>query len=176
MSDVRIVEGKCPIFITKVDDHKLIKHDILKNISRMGKHSMVTELQSISNSDWFLPSHLERPYMPLVRPSIENHISKLSRVLKTERIEVSNIWFQQYEKGDYHSWHLHPRCVFSNVYYVDLDNQNPKTSFKILDHEMEVDVEEGMIITFPSFIKHCSKINESNNTKTVISFNSNYGD
>ena len=174
MSEVRIVEGKCPIFIIKVEDHHLIKNDILNSISMMGKYSVATELQSISNQDWFLPSDKERPYFPIVRPVIENHTKILGGILNTDNLKIGNFWFQQYQKGDFHSWHVHSNCMFSNVYYVDLDDQNPKTSFRMFGQEIEVDVEEGTIVTFPSFIQHCSKVNQSNNTKTVISYNSNY--
>jgi hypothetical protein len=174
MNNVTIVEGKCPIFIIKVKDHQLIKDDILNSISSMGKHSMVTKHQSISNSDWYIPRDRERPYLSIIHSVIENHSKILVDILKANNIQLLNVWFQQYEKGDFHTWHTHSSCIFSNVYYVDLDSQNPKTSFRVLGQEIEVDVEEGNIVTFPSFIEHCSKVNQSNNTKTVISFNSNY--
>jgi hypothetical protein len=174
MNEVKIVIEKCPIFITKVSNHNLIKKDILDNISRMDRFGLVTKGQSLTNTDWFTPTSVERPYIPIVVPVIEHHNKMLEQVIKG-KIDIDNIWFQQYDKGDYHSWHVHGKSVFSNVYYVDLNNQNPKTSFRILDQEVDVEVEEGSIVTFPSFIAHCSKINQSDNIKTVISFNSNYG-
>ena len=174
MSEVSIINTKCPIFITKVKDHELLKNNILNGISQTGKFGLVMNNQSVTNTDWFVPRNVPRPYLNTVFHTIEYHNHCLAKVLKTDRITTDNIWYQQYHLGDYHSWHIHPASVFSNVYYVDLDNLNPKTSFRILGEEIEVNVEEGMIITFPSFIEHCSKINESNKVKTVISFNSNF--
>jgi uncharacterized RmlC-like cupin family protein len=37
---------------------------------------------------------------------------------------------------------------------------------------IKVDVKEGDILTFPSFVIHRAPVNKSNKTKTIISFNS----
>jgi len=61
--------------------------------------------------------------------------------------------------------------LYSNIYYLDLPEGTSKTTFKFIDKEFEVDVEEGDILTFPGSMLHCSKPNTSEHTKTVIAFN-----
>jgi hypothetical protein len=43
--------------------------------------------------------------------------------------------------------------------------------FELFGEAFEIDVKEGVVLIFPSFLKHCSKPNESKHTKTIISFN-----
>ena len=40
--------------------------------------------------------------------------------------------------------------------------------------EVPIEVEEGTILTFPSWLIHSSPINTSDKTKTIISFNSSF--
>jgi ectoine hydroxylase-related dioxygenase (phytanoyl-CoA dioxygenase family) len=86
-------------------------------------------------------------------------------------LKVDNYWFQQYKRNDYHSWHIHENGLFSCVYYVDMPNEAPKTTFNILGNETEVSVSEGQVLVFPSYLLHCSKPNKNIKTKTIISFN-----
>ena len=83
----------------------------------------------------------------------------------------NQVWYQQYKKGDYHGWHRHPNNTFSNVYYVSLPKNSASTSFRYSGKEFEINVKEGQILTFPSYLEHCSKPNPSDQIKTVISFN-----
>ena len=55
--------------------------------------------------------------------------------------------------------------------YIELDSSSPQTSFSYMDNEYKVDVTEGDIITFPSFLSHGSRPN-TGPRKTVIGFNS----
>jgi hypothetical protein len=161
-------------FIGKVLNHTQIKDKILEEIENMGQYSFISEKNGIkiSNTDWYLPSNEYRPYYDIVSPSLNDYCQRLCSYLKYDNIGIDNYWYQQYKFGDYHNWHNHPKGMFSNVYYLDLGEGTPKTTFKFMDDEFELEVEEGQIITFPSFLVHCSKINNSKNTKTVIAFNS----
>ena len=40
-----------------------------------------------------------------------------------------------------------------------------------LDNDTEFDVEEGDIIFFPSWLKHQASVNESENVRTIVSWN-----
>lgn len=138
----------------------------------MGIHSFIEHDQHISNSDWYLPTNIERQYFSHIADVIfdlkENIIKKFNYSESTTTLQF---WFQQYEKGDHHGWHVHFGCMFSNIYYVDLPEGTSKTSFKVLDKEIEVDVKEGQILTFPSCFVHTSKPNKSDKVKTVIAVN-----
>ncbi len=169
-----VVDQAFPIMVSKVEDHLIIKPQILKKIIEMGKHGCFEKFQSISNTDWYLPKDIARPYGSLVMQAFENHNKLISNYFGSSPMIINSGWFQQYETGDYHDWHVHPECMFTNVYYVEMSEKNSKTCLNIMGKEVDIEIEEGSIITFPSFVQHCSKPNISTSTKTVIGFNTNY--
>lgn len=169
---MKFIEHSFPFIITDVKNHNKIKPLILQDIKNMGTHSLIEDDQKISNSDWYLPGNYQRTYFCHIKDTIfelrDNIVKKFNYTTSTTDFQF---WFQQYETGDHHGWHVHFGCMFSNIYYVDLPEFASKTSFKVLDKEIDVDIEEGQILTFPSCFLHTSKPNKSKKTKTVISFN-----
>lgn len=160
-------------FVTKVSNHASVKKEILEAIDSQGIYSFKNDGQEISNTDWHLSSEFNRPYIDIARPIISNHMNLLKEHFGYDVIILENYWFQQYKKGDFHGEHTHNGCTFSSVYYVSLDSKNPKTTFKYLGKDYSFDIEEGSIISFPSFLVHSSPPNETDHIKTVISFNLN---
>jgi hypothetical protein len=169
---MKFIEQSFPFILTDVKQHEEIKPLILSQIKSMGVHGFIEEGQQLSNSDWYLPNNRVRPYFIYVQDifaKLQNDI--IEKFNYSPKTDGMTYWFQQYKKGDYHDWHAHFGCMFSNVYYVDLPEKASKTTFKVLDREFEVDVEEGQILTFPSCFLHTSKPNKSTKIKTVISVN-----
>jgi hypothetical protein len=163
-----------PFLIFEVKDHLLIKDKILDGIQKMGKYSIVDQGQNIANSDWHLSANFNRHYYQYVVKVFDDTVNFLNKTFnynEQEKATVLNYWFQQYEDGGMHDWHRHVNCSFSCCYYVDLSYDNPKTSFKLFGEKFEIDVKEGVVLIFPSFLQHCSKLNESKHTKTIVSFN-----
>ena len=159
---------------TKVENHSEIKQSLLEQIESIGTHNIVENNQKISNTDWHLNSNYKRNYIEIIHPLLQNHLDIVKeKLMLIDNLKIINFWFQQYNFLDYHNWHTHNLCFFSSVYYVELPEKSSKTSFKFLNKEFESDVKEGDILTFPSIYLHCSKTNQSQKTKTVISFNSN---
>ena len=167
----------CSIYKTKVYNHLDIKDIILNEIREIGINSVNNDQEQIYNTDFFIKNNLQllprKNLNKVLLPVITNHNNTLSKKLNVKSIELDNYWYQQYKKNDFHKWHVHSFCVFSNIYYVNLDNQGSRTSFKHLDLEFNIDIEEGEILTFPSSFIHCSHPNQSDIMKTVISFNTN---
>jgi len=163
-----------PFLIFEVKDHLMIKDKILDGIKKMGKHSIVDQEQNIANSDWHLAKNFNRQYYEYILKvfnDVTEFVNKKFNYHEQDKVSVNNYWFQQYENGGMHKWHRHGGCSFSCCYYVDLSCDNPKTSFELFGEMFEVDVKEGVVLIFPSFLSHCSKPNESKHTKTVVSFN-----
>jgi hypothetical protein len=163
------------VFLNSVENHQTYKNQILESIKSMGSFSLnEPNISSIYNSDWHLNRQgFESHYYDLVKPVLLDHIETVRSFLNYKKLEITNYWFQQYKKDDFHIWHTHGGCLFSSVYYVELAEDNPITTFKMGELEFKVPVKEGDIITFPSFLAHCSPINQSETIKTVISFNLN---
>ena len=70
---------------------------------------------------------------------------------------------------------MHTDCQWTSVYYLDLPDLAPKTQLvSPWDNKtiIKLDIQEGDVITFPSFVIHQAPKNENNKTKTIVSFNS----
>ena len=127
--------------------------------------------QFISNLDWNESRDFTREWVKFLKPYLQKHFDECAIKLGYQKANITNIWFQQYSKGDYHGWHNHGECQFANVYFLDLPDTKMTTQFY---KEEPIEVEEGTILTFPSWLIHSSPINTSNKTKTVIAFNSSF--
>lgn len=158
------------IFADKFNGHKSIKKNILAAISGMGKNPLTRDGEKISNTDWYVPKDVKRKYWDLIEPEVKKFMLNIAKANGAKGAELVNYWFQQYEKGDYHEWHVHPVSMYSCVYYLDVP-PGTETMFKLNSQEIKFPVSEGEMIAFPSCFFHCSKPNLTDKTKTVIAFN-----
>ena len=159
---------KIPFIILKIDNHLELKDKILNAIDSMEKNKYT----EIYNTDWGQDKNYPRPYYEFVKDIFNNISGTINKIYQyPDKLKVKNYWFQQYINNDSHDWHLHKNSLFSCVYYIELCNETPKTSFKLFDEEFDISVNEGEVLIFPSFLLHCSKPNKSNKRKTVIAFN-----
>jgi len=158
------------IFKTEVLNYADKKEQILSSISSVGICSVKVKDYSLSHTDWHLSKKWERPYWFLIEDEIKKHVLEVSKMLNGGEAVIHSFWVQQYGHEDYHDWHFHPETMFSSIYYLELPAEN-QTTFRFLDKEFFVDCKEGDIITFPSYLNHCSKPNKSGSRKTVVAFN-----
>jgi hypothetical protein len=156
--------------LSKVFNHQEVKPKLL-NLIKQIKNLHKGKDQQITNTDYWLPKDVNKPYMKLFQETVTPTMVGLCKNWHCERWEIQNAWFQQYSKGDFHGWHNHGRCQFANVYFLDLPDNKMTTQFY---KEEPVEVEEGTILTFPSWLIHSSPINTSDKIKTVIAFNSSF--
>jgi hypothetical protein len=160
--------------ITKIKEHNQFKNTLLSLIDKMplSKHD------DISKTDWNLPSDFKREYLELFFKIINPYMTEMSIFLKEPKWYIYNGWYQQYTKNDFHKWHRHNRCNFTNVYYLEMPDKRMNTKLKVGKKEnkiISIDAREGDLVTFPANILHTSiKIN--NKRKTIISFNSDFGE
>jgi hypothetical protein len=85
--------------------------------------------------------------------------------------DKGSVWFQQYTKQDYHTWHRHPGTDWGFVYYVELPKDGPVTEFRNplnQDETFTPDIKEGQFLLFPGLLEHRSNENQSNHRKTVV--------
>ena len=177
MIEIKTGDIPCCIYTSYVEDHFNIKQLFLEQIKNLPIFSISDIDQKIFNTDYFIRSYFNKVDYKPIQKVVHAYNIALSKFLNYSADDVllvpnNYFWFQQYKTNDYHSWHRHEGS-FSNVYFIDLPYKASKTSFRYLGKEFQVEVEEGQILTFPSFLEHCSKPNLSDKIKTVISFNSN---
>lgn len=165
----------CSVFKAKVENHETLKKNLLKIFDNQTKFSIKNYGQEIYNTDYHIEHKFrELKYKELIFPVLSAYCENLKEKLRCSSFNIDGLWFHQYAKNGFHDWHTHGNCMFSNVYYVDLDTTNPQTTFRHLGQIFTIPVSEGEILTFPTFLQHCSQPNLSDNVKTVIAFNSNF--
>jgi|LakMenEpi03Aug12_release.lakeMendotaPanAssembly.Ray.scaffolds.fasta_scaffold186293_5 hypothetical protein len=164
-----------PIFINSVAKHPEIKLEIIDIIKSGMTFSFRDNGISIANTDYHLsPTFFNMvgpKYWAVLFPTIKEHMSGVAAALGLTEWEISKYWYQEYCRGDYQPWHTHPKTMLTNVYYLSLPKGSVKTTLSIAGVESEFEVNEGDIITMPSYIKHCSNVHQGDESKIVVAFN-----
>jgi hypothetical protein len=160
--------------IVEVQDYPAMKKPLLKLISKIN-NPVKQGTQTLTNQDYFNPTDLSKQYIDYFIDSIRPEMISLFGIFSAKDILIKNIWFQQYKKGDSHSWHTHTDCMLSNIFYLE---KPTGTDTEFFNYETQqpyapIKVDEGSLLVFPSYISHRSKPNPSNKRKTIISFNAN---
>lgn len=162
-----------PIITSRFHAHDNLKQPLLEALDRAVGEHLQGYTDDISKCDWETGRFdYEREWVKLFQPDLFEHLHKWLAEIKYDTFNIGEIWFQQYANGGRHAWHTHS-ANFTNVYYLDLPEDSPKTEWidPVTQEHNEFNVQEGDIITFPSWIKHRSTTNLSKGTKTIISWN-----
>jgi hypothetical protein len=163
-----------PVAIAPFSKHSELKKQVLDDINVSLAENVKTKQGSdITRCDWAMVN-LRRDWVHDFLPILEPEVLEIYKKLGYNSIKIYNIWFQQYEENSFHNWHVHTECQWTNVYYLDLPKDCPQT--EILDPIsktiLKLDVREGDICCFTSFLIHRAPKNLANQRKTIISFNS----
>ena len=161
--------------IYKVNNFKEHKNKLINLINKIPKTYLKDQKQKISHTDWQIPKTMKREYFEYFLKNIfEDFVKNLCYKFDVQSIELINLWFQIYKKGDFHNLHRHANSHFTNVFFINLPNKNLKTKIYSLEKNIiDVSIEEGDILSFPGFLKHESLINPYEEEKIIISFNIN---
>ena len=163
--------------VTDIKEHKKLKDTLLKYIEKMPQSNINEDDVVVSKTDWNLPSDYKRDYMDLFFNIITPYMHEMSSKLKFTGWEIVNGWYQVYDKGGKHDWHVHLKTSYTNVYYLSLPNKSISTQLydPMNDRVIKnIKVKEGQVLTFPANIIHRSPVNNHDNQKVIISFNSNF--
>jgi hypothetical protein len=160
----------CEFIISDVPDHNIHKDILLKLIDKIPNNPYY----QVSKTDYNLPDDFEREYATYFYSKIVPHYStEIRKYYRSAQCQIVKTWFQQYEEKSSHPYHMHPGANFTSVYFLELPDEQFKTSIKIREKEYDYEAKEGQIITFPAHVLHTSKEN-GKLRKTVLSFNSNF--
>lgn len=164
-------------FVTRVEDHHIVKGDILAALSDeresvRGRHIL----------DYVMSEHMDR-VMRLIYP--DEYILDHPNILYSK----PEPWLRHLERGDFEDWHVHGECNLASIYFVDLgedtmntintikgkkgkDMRPPTTLFSMFGRIFGLGAKEkeGYIVSFPSFYSHCFLPNKSSARKSIIGF------
>ena len=109
--------------------------------------------------------------------------------IKNKNIKIKEMWAIINKKDDFNVVHTHPNCFLSAAYYVKAPKNcgkflidNPNLAKRHYYPEMvgpnelncevtSIDINEGDLLLFPSYLPHKVAPNKSNEDRIVISFN-----
>ena len=165
----------CAYIISKFELHNKIKSnllDLIENSNFESPQNIPAEV-NITKTDWLWSADMSRDWVQYLASPLMDQLLPMYKELGYDGFKINEIWYQQYLKNYQHGWHTHS-SNFTNVYYLELPADSPKTKLVNGYNQSEVielDVEEGDMVIFPSFIVHSAPINLSDKRKTIISYN-----
>jgi len=159
-----------------LEKHNDIKNKLMTFIAfdRNGR-KFIDSGDHLNKTDFFSPREdIPFYYSVFYENAQEYYWEVLDRYCQMN-IDLESVWYQQYIKKDTHGWHVHPASSISFVYNLELENSQSSTEF--YDREtkqiVQLDVNEGDILTFPSYLIHRSAP-LIGKRKTIISGNYNF--
>jgi uncharacterized RmlC-like cupin family protein len=174
---MEFIEFTSYIVKTTMENHPTIKNKLLMLFSEADsestqKHSDLNPFENVTKLDWSKSTDRNREWVKYFYPILQDKLNGISTKMGYSRFLIEAIWFQQYEKESYHGWHVHG-SNFTAVYYVEMDKLSAPTELvdPSLNRKIHLDVKEGDIIFFPSYVIHRGPANMSDKRKTIISFN-----
>ncbi len=172
--DVSLVSVECFYYKCKFLAHEQLKPILLEQIN----NSQTEEYKfhrSVSKVDWTSSALQDREWVKIISEPLISYMDVIGHVAGYKEVAIHDIWFQQYKKLDIHPWHVHGQ-QFVGVYYLELEKNSPKTEYIVPNgkHVMQFDITEGDIVVFPSSLVHRAPLVESDNRKTIISWNFNF--
>jgi len=165
-----------PFSIDALQSHAEIKSKLLSEINSTKKFELLKDeydKTNISRCDWNNSRDTDRTWLKIFEPYLMDYLTVWRKELGYNWFNVVDIWFQQYESESEHGWHLHGNN-YTGVYFLDLPEDSPKTMFKDpmnMKIEKQFDITEGDILIFPSSVIHKAPKNNSDKSKTIISWN-----
>jgi hypothetical protein len=167
----------CAYVISKFKYHNELKNNILSLIDSSSFDHVINSKAEvdITKTDWSISSDFSRKWVQYVSEPLAECMLEIYKELGYDGLTIHELWFQQYQQLAEHGWHTHSGN-FTNVYYLEMPNTTPKTQIVNAYNQsdiIELDVNEGDIVVFPSFIIHRAPKNLSNDRKTIISYNTN---
>ena len=169
-----------PIIIKPFTKHEEIKEQLAQEIAEATCDHLVenpgpwgrTHLD-ITRCDWKIARDFERKWVKTFIPALEQELKVIYTSLGYDYVGINQLWFQQYNTKSFHNWHTHTVCQWTGVYYLKLPKDGPKTEIVdvVTKRTLLLDVKEGDICCFPSFIIHRAPVNRCEETKLIVSWN-----
>jgi hypothetical protein len=161
-------------------EHTLIKENLLKIIQSCKDESLKSKDEYYSDNieklDWSESRNFKREWVNYIINPLLKNLTEMISSMGFETYNITEIWFQQYIKNSEHGWHIHG-SNYTGVYYVELNENSPQTEImnpEDLTKKQKLNVKEGDIIIFPSFVIHKAPLLINDYRKTIVSFNINF--
>jgi len=161
-------------FVLKISEHNSFKKYMLDYIEKQPLTPLHEYQDNITNTDWLDSKSDNREYVEKFKNILQPYLLDVAKELKTIECNISNMWYQQYQKNSKHQWHYHNKANWSAVYFLELPSNDISTQLLYIPENKivyEKEIKEGDLFVFPANLLHRSPENLTNHMKTIISFN-----
>lgn len=134
------------------------------------------------------------PNFTALKQTLDKHAAAFARELHLElsgrKLKLDSIWINLLEPGGVHTGHIHPHCVLSGAYYVDVPAnasaiklEDPRHASMMAAPPRREDAPEsertfvyiapkaGEVLMWESFIRHEVPMNTAKKPRVSVSFN-----
>lgn len=170
-----------PLTVSAYEKNIAKEFNFIKNLEF---HDNIQGLTRTSK-DFFI---LNRPELADLKKFIEYQINLYVKNIygSGDEVAITQSWVNKAKKGDFHQNHTHSNSLISGVFYPLLDETLPPIMFKKFTREISLNTREKnkfnsdiyklnlkskSLVLFPSNITHGVPINESNNLRYSLAFN-----
>ena len=171
------------IYSTNVEDENIKIDQILKEFfQNTNKYQYTHYIKNRWENIYLNPQDIPA-VLPLLSFSISTALELFRDILKPHQTlviphellgyEKNEFWFNAASKGESTGMHNHnEHAIVSGVFYLQVPENSANLFFKSgKDNELEVKVEPGNIVFFPSELDHYVPENKSNEMRISLSFN-----
>ena len=133
---------------------------------------------------------LDKPELANIRAFIEAKLHKFVTEImaSTDKLVITQSWLNKNKKGESHHEHVHPNSMVSGVWYPQIHESLPPIQFRSR-HQRDVSLQtekyntfnsatfmlpmkRGELILFPSNLTHSVPVNNTEEERISLSFNS----
>jgi len=133
---------------------------------------------------------LDKPELANIRAFIEAKLHKfVTEILaSTDKLVITQSWLNKNKKGESHHEHVHPNSMVSGVWYPQIHESLPPIQFRSRNQRdvslqtekyntfnsatFMLPMKRGELILFPSNLSHSVPVNQSDEERISLSFNS----
>jgi uncharacterized protein (TIGR02466 family) len=153
------------------------------------KNSVVSD-KSLGNKTSLRSDLLEHESLKDLKRLFEDNVRVYAeKIIKTDcQLYITNSWKNENHFKEPHSLHNHTNSIISGCYYIDVETSENSISFDRMSlpftmnfksksytefnsTEWTVPIENNMLLLFPSSLFHQVRINQTNNIRRSIAFN-----
>ena len=179
----------------KVDNYKKFNEELSKYIYKLYKDDNIGVKKS-NKGGWHSQNFklnekdsIQYRFTLELSKYIGNAFKNFGWKIENKNIRVTEMWGIINKKNDFNVLHTHPNCYLSAAYYVktnkkcgNFEVESPNIARRHSYPELAVqnelnlniasiDISDGDLLLFPSYLPHKVGINESEEDRIVISFN-----
>ena len=184
-----------PIFKYKLDNFENVNKDLEKYIYNLYAEDN-KGIKRSNQGGWHSQSFqlgikdtIQNKFAIKIQEYILNCFQNMGWKTKDKNIRIKEMWAIINKKENFNVIHTHPNCYLSSAYYVKASKncggfiaENPNIAKRYAYPQIanrnelnveaaRIEIEEGDLLLFPSYLPHKVDKNESGEDRIVISFN-----